>query len=156
MLATISRKRHRSWSCSASSKATSDRQCTHDLAAQNDGHAKKSHVGIGFRLPLIEPIGKSRLLEYLGNDGRLPGLHHVADDSLAITIAILPLRMPRNARCSRDDQLAAIGRQQHHRSADQRQPFLQQLKHFRKHLPLAMLRRQESSDLGENPQILLV
>ena len=30
-----------------------DRQGPHDLAAQNDGHAKKRHVRIGFRLPLI-------------------------------------------------------------------------------------------------------
>ena len=132
------------------------RQRSHDLAAQSDGHAKKCHVGIGFRLPLIKPIGESRLLEYLGNNGRLAGLHHLADDSLAVTIAILPLRRPRNARRSGDDQLAAVGRQQHHRAAYQRQPFFQQLEHFGKHLPLAMLRGQEPSDLGQDPEILLV
>ena len=113
-------------------------------------------IGIGFRLPLIKPIGKSRLLEYLGNNGRLAGLHHVADDPLAITIAILPLRRPRNARCRGDDQLAPVGRQQHHRAAYQRQPLFQQLEHFREHLPLTMLRGQESSDLGQDPEILLV
>ena len=133
-----------------------DRQRPHDLAAQNDGHAKKRHVRIGFRLPLIKPIGKSRLLEYLGNNGRLAGLHHIADDPLAITISILPLRMPRNARRGGDDQLAPVGRQQHHRAAYQGQPLFQQLEHFGKHLPLAMLRGQESSDLGQDPKILLV
>ena len=51
-----------------------DRERAHDLAAQGDGHAEKGHVGVGFRLPLIKPVGESRLLEDLGNDGRLAGL----------------------------------------------------------------------------------
>ena len=64
--------------------------------------------------------------------------------------------MPRNAWRRGDNQLAPVGRQQHHRAAYQRQPFFQQLEHFRQHLPLSVLRGQESSDLGQNPEILLV
>ncbi len=133
-----------------------DRKGPHDLAAQNDGHAKKRQVRIGFRLPLVKPVGESRLLEDLGNNRRLAGLHHLADDSLAVAIAILPLRVPRNARRSGDDQFAPVGRQQHHRAAYQSQPFFQQLEHFREHLPLTMLRGQEPRDLGQDPQVLLV
>ena len=85
-----------------------------------------------------------------------PVCDDVADDALAIAIAILPLAVAGNARRGGDDQLAAVGRQQHHRAANQRQPFFQQLEHFRKHLPLAVLRGQEPSDLGQDPKILLV
>ena len=129
-----------------------DRERAHDFAAQRDWHAKKGHVGVGFRLPLVEPVGEARLLEDLRNDRRLAGFHDVADDAFAILIAVLSLAVAGDARRRGHDQLAAVRRKEHDRAANQAEPVLQQLEDLGQHLPLSMLRGKEPRDFRKDPQ----
>ncbi len=92
----------------------------------------------------------------MGDDCRLAGLDHIADDAFAVLVAVLALAVAGDAGGGCDDQFAAVGRKEHDRAADQGQPFFQQFQHFGQHLPLPMLGGQQARNLGQDPQVLLV
>ena len=105
-----------------------NRKRAHDFLAERDRHAEKGHVGVGFRLSLVKPVREAGFLENLGDDGRLAGLDHLADDAFAILVAVLDLAVAGNARRGGHDQFAAVGGKEHHGAANQRQPLVKQLK----------------------------